>query len=352
MAPPLPTDRPDRSAIGYSLAAAALFGASTPLAKYLLGAINPWMLAGLLYLGSGVGLTVLRWLKPGTTARLTRAELSWLFGAILSGGVVAPVLLMYGLTHLPSSVAALLLNAEGVLTALLAWIAFREHFNGRVAIGMGFICLGALLLSWPTGSGPGALIPSLTVVAACFAWAVDNNLTRKIALADATRIAGLKGLVAGAVNLSLAFLLGNSLPPVTSSLLAMGTGLFTYGVSLVLFVLALRGLGAARTAAYFSLAPFVGALIGILSGDPVTWHLAAAFALMATGIWLHLTEAHSHEHVHESIEHDHTHVHDEHHQHAHDEALVTDSPHKHRHRHTRLHHTHVHFPDSHHDHPH
>jgi drug/metabolite transporter (DMT)-like permease len=310
-----------RSGITAALVAAILFGAGTPLAKYLLGSIDPWMLAGLLYMGSGVGLTILRWLKRGAAAKLSRADMGWLAGATLTGGMLAPVLLMYGLTHLPASVTALLLNAEGVLTALLAWFAFRENFDRRIAIGMALIALGALLLTWPSGSGFGALLPSLMVVAACLAWAIDNNLTRKIALADATLVASIKGLVAGIVNLGLALLLGASLPDLTPAALAMGTGLLTYGVSLVLFVVALRRLGAARTAAYFSVAPFVGAIIGLLSGDSITWQLAAAFILMATGIWLHLTEVHSHEHEH----------------------VYGD---------TRIRHTHHHFPDADHDHSH
>ncbi|MEO6184867.1 MAG: EamA family transporter [Steroidobacteraceae bacterium] len=348
---PLPSAGPARSGIGYALTAAALFGVGTPIAKYLLGSIDPWMLAGLLYLGSGIGLTLLRWTQHGT-AKLTRADMGWLAGATATGGIIAPVLLMYGLTRLPSSATALLLNAEGVLTALLAWFAFREHFDRRIATGMALIALGALLLSWPADAQFGTVLPSLTVVAACLGWAIDNNLTRRIALADATTIAGIKGLAAGVVNLTLALVLGASLPPLVPAALAMATGLLTYGVSLVLFVLALRGLGAARTAAYFSVAPFVGTLIGLVSGDTVTWPLAAAFALMAIGIWLHLTEVHSHEHLHEPVEHEHFHVHDEHHQHLHEETSGSESPHTHSHRHNRVRHVHPHFPDSHHDHSH
>ncbi|MEO8313702.1 MAG: DMT family transporter [Pseudomonadota bacterium] len=352
MPPPLPTARPDPSSVGYALLAAALFGAGTPLAKYLLGTIDPWMLAGLLYLGSGLGLSVVRWLKGSTAARMTRADLGWLSGAILSGGIIAPVLLMYGLTHLPSSSAALLLNAEGVLTVLIAWLAFREHFDARIAIGMALIAAGAVMLSWPASAAFGTLLPSLTILTACLAWAIDNNLTRRIALSDATTIASVKGLVAGAVNLSLALLLGSALPPVLPGLLAMGTGLLTYGVSLVLFVLALRGLGAGRTAAYFSIAPFTGALIGVFSGDALTWQLLCAGTLMAVGIWLHLTEVHAHDHSHEPLEHEHDHVHDEHHLHEHEATTATATPHTHKHRHGGIRHDHAHFPDLHHDHSH
>jgi len=352
MVPHLPIARPSAPGIGYALTAAILFGAGTPLAKYLLSTIDPWMLAGLLYMGSGIGLSALRWLRPQRSSRLSGADWLWLSGAILSGGIAGPVLLMYGLTHLPSSVTALLLNGEGVLTALLAWFTFREHFDHRIAIGMGLIALGALVLTWPTGSQSGALLPALTVIAACLAWAIDNNLTRKVSLSDATLIASIKGLVAGVVNISLALFLGAALPQLAPAAFAMGTGLLTYGVSLVLFVLALRGLGAARTSAYFSVAPFVGALIGIAAGEAITWHLSAACALMAIGIWLHLTEHHSHEHLHEPMEHEHAHVHDEHHQHVHEPGVDPGEPHTHLHRHARLRHKHPHFPDAHHLHRH
>jgi drug/metabolite transporter (DMT)-like permease len=335
-----------------ALAAALLFGAGTPLAKLLLADVGPWLLAGLLYLGSGLGLLLYRRLRRAPSVRLTRHEAPWLAGAILAGGVFGPVLLMLGLAAMPASDASLLLNAEGVFTALLAWFVFRENVDSRIALGMAAIVAGALVLSWPgqarfAGSGP-----TLLVLGACLAWAVDNNLTRKLSLHDATWIAAIKGLVAGMVNLGLAFALGASLPSTPNLAGAMVVGFLAYGVSLALFVVGLRHLGTARTGAYFSVAPFFGAALALALGEPVTLPLVIAGILMAVGIWLHLTEHHHHAHEHVAVSHDHTHVHDAHHQHDHDFAWAGEEPHAHPHAHAPLHHEHPHFPDSHHGHRH
>jgi len=185
--------------VAAALGAALLFGAGTPLAKLLLLSVNPWLLAGLLYLGSGLGMTLIRRISRAAPVRLSRTEWPWFAGAILAGGVAAPVLLMFGLTGMPAAEASLLLNAEGVFTALLAWFAFKENFDRRIALGMAAILLGALVLSWPRGEALhlAALWPSLAVLAACFTWGLDNNLTRKVSLSDARWIASVKGLVAG-----------------------------------------------------------------------------------------------------------------------------------------------------------
>lgn len=339
-----------------ALAAAVLFGASTPFAKLLLAHTGPWLLAGLLYLGSGVGLWLVRALRGSPRVHLEPGEWRWLAGAVIAGGIVGPVLLMAGLAAMPASGASLLLNAEGVLTALLAWFVFRENFDRRVVLGMLAIVAGALLLAWPGEAEFAGALPALLVVAACLAWAIDNNLTRKVSLTDATFIAMLKGLVAGATNLVLSLLAGASWPGAGTVALAALVGFASYGVSLVLFVLALRQLGTARTAAYYSIAPFVGALLAVaLLGEPLTWQLSLAGLLMGLGVWLHLTERHIHEHVHEPIEHTHAHVHDghdAHHQHEHDAPVAPGTRHTHRHRHPALRHTHAHFPDVHHRHHH
>ena len=339
-----------RTGVPAALFAALLFGAGTPLAKMLVNNISPWLLAGLLYLGSGFGLTVFRRIRQMPKVRLSRAELPWFAGAVLSGGVVAPVLLMFGLTGMPASGASLLLNAEGVFTALLAWFAFKENFDSRIALGMLAIVIGALILSWPTNIEFSGLWSALAILAACFAWGVDNNLTRKVSLTDATWIASVKGLVAGMVNLTLAFSLGASLPSLGLIFSAMLLGLLAYGISLVLFVVALRHLGTARTGAYFSIAPFFGALLAIFMGEPLTLSLALAGTLMILGIWLHVTENHNHIHNHELQEHEHEHIHDEHHQHTHDEWATTREKHTHWHRHEPLTHMHGHYPDAHHQH--
>lgn len=336
-----------------ALTAALLFGAGTPFSKLLLNAVSPWLLAGLMYIGSGIGLTVYRVIITAPAVRLPRQEALWFAGAIAAGGVVGPVLLMYGLTKTPASGASLLLNAEGVFTALLAWFAFKENFDRRIALGMLAIVAGAGVLSWQGDASFAGLWPSLALLGACFAWGIDNNLTRKVSLSDITWIASIKGLVAGSVNLALAFLFGASLPPWPNLVGAMVVGFLSYGVSLALFVVGLRLLGTARTGAYFSVAPFVGAVIALAFGEPLTLPLVFAGALMAFGVWLHLIEHHEHEHIHKEIEHEHEHTHDEHHRHTHNDFPVAlGTKHNHQHCHSVLIHTHEHFPDAHHQHAH
>jgi drug/metabolite transporter (DMT)-like permease len=339
--------------VAAALGAALLFGASTPLAKLLLGNVTPWLLAGLLYLGSGIGLALLLALQCAERSRLAAGDWRWLAGAVLSGGVLGPVLLMWGLSRMPASGAALLLNAEAVFTALLAWFVFRENFDRRIAFGMALIVAGAVVLSWPGEAGVGAIAPALAVLGACLAWGIDNNLTRKVALADARFVAMVKGLAAGATNTALALALGAQLPAFAVAAMAGLLGFAGYGISLALFVGALRQLGTARTGAYFSTAPFAGAALGLLLlEETVTWNLAVASVLMACGVWLHLTERHAHLHAHEPVEHTHEHEHDQHHRHGHAEPLGPGVRHTHHHRHERLTHSHPHYPDSHHRHEH
>ena len=276
----------------------------------------------------------------------------WFAGAVTSGGIIGPVLLMQGLTRMPASGASLLLNAEGVFTTLLAWFVFKESFDRRIAFGMLLIVAGAIILSWPGDAKFGELAPALAILGACLAWALDNNLTRKVSLTDATWIASVKGLVAGGVNLTLALILGAHWPSLPAISGAMLIGFFAYGVSLVLFVVGLRHLGTARTGAYFSVAPFIGALIAVLMGEALNAPLLIAGALMAAGIGLHLSERHAHRHRHEPLEHMHEHGHDEHHQHAHDSVVDQGTRHSHLHRHEPIEHSHAHFPDDHHRHKH
>ncbi len=345
-----------RSAIALALAAAALFGLSTPAAKWLLSMSDPWLLAGLLYLGSGLGLGVaclLRAARGQRAARLEPRDRLWLAAAIAAGGGIGPVLLMFALVSGSASEVALLLNLEGVFTALLAWFVFREHFDRRVALGMASITAGALLLAWEGSGAPRFDRAELLVVGACLAWALDNNLTRKVSAGDPVRIAALKGAMAGPVNVGIALGLGAHLPGVPALLGAGLVGLLGYGVSLALFITALRHLGAGRTGAYFSTAPFVGAAAGVLAlGEPVTGRLLGAGALMALGVWLHASERHEHEHIHEPVEHEHLHWHDKHHQHEHLPGAPPGEPHIHRHGHVPIRHSHPHFPDIHHRHGH
>lgn len=336
-----------------ALLAAVLFGAATPLAKLLLGDVSPWMLAGLLYCGSGLGLAAWRLIRRAPRVRLAHGDGLALAGAILCGGIAGPVLLMLGLSAMPASAASLLLNAEGVFTALLAWLVFRENVDRRILLGMAVIVGGAVVLSVPTGGSGGApLWPSLAVLGACAAWALDNNLTRRVSLADATWLAAVKGSVAGPVNLALALGLGARLPAAGAVVSAVVVGFFAYGVSLALFIVAMRDVGTARAGAYFSVAPFFGALLAVLLGEPLTWPLLVAGALMSLGVWLHLTERHAHLHRHEPLTHEHWHTHDEHHQHAHVPPVAPGVRHRHLHTHEPVQHSHEHFPDTHHRHLH
>ncbi|MDD5471830.1 MAG: EamA family transporter [Sideroxydans sp.] len=335
-----------------ALSAALLFGIATPLAKFLLESTSPWMLAGLLYLGSGSGLFIYRQVIKAPSVALLPEDRFWFAGAILSGGVIAPVLLMLGLSGMSAADVSLMLNAEGVFTTLLAWFVFKENFDRRIALGMAAIVAGALVLSWPEEVRLAGVWPSLAVLAACLAWGIDNNLTRKVSLADASWIASVKGLVSGTVNLCLAVVLGSEIPALPSVGGALLLGLFSYGISLVLFVIGLRQLGTARTGAYYSVAPFFGALLALLMGSPFTTQLIVAGLLMALGVWLHLSEHHDHQHTHEPLTHTHEHVHDEHHLHSHDGSAPTDKPHSHPHTHEQITHSHPHFPDTHHRHTH
>src|SRR5215207_8229680 len=347
------------SGIFFALFSAILFGASTPFAKLLLGAVDPWMLAGLLYLGCGIGLGAARAAQSLSShqvaeAPLRRADLPWLAGVILAGGVIGPVLLMFGLTQTPASAGALLLNLEGLATIAIAWLVFQENVDLRIFIGALAILLGAVLLSWQSDGGGFAVgWGALAIAGACLAWGIDNNLTRELSAADPVQIAMVKGFAAGAINIVLALLRDSALPAWPALLGAGAVGLLGYGISLVLFLLALRHLGTARTGAYFSTAPFVGAVLAVaMLGEPITASFVAAAALMAIGLYLHVAERHEHEHRHEAIEHEHRHVHDEHHEHAHNPDDPTGEPHAHRHRHAPIVHKHPHYPDLHHRHSH
>lgn len=333
-----------------ALLSAVLFGAATPLAKLLLGEVSPWLLAGLLYCGSGIGLAAWRLVRRAPRVHLTRHEWLPLAGAVLFGGLIAPILLMFGLSGMPASGASLLLNAEGVFTAGLAWFVFRENLDRRILLGMIAIVAGAIVLSVPTGATLGSIWPSLAILAACLCWGLDNNLTRKVARTDATWLAAVKGSVAGPVNLALAFALGATLPPSTAIGGALIVGFFAYGVSLALFIVGMRHVGTARAGAYFSIAPFFGALVAVALGEALTWPLVIAGALMALGVWLHLTERHSHPHHHEPITHDHWHTHDDDHPHDHHHAVAPGTRHRHEHTHQAVTHDHEHYPDADHRH--
>lgn len=338
--------------VPFALASALLFGLTPVVSKVLLKDTDPFLLAGLLYLGAGLGLALYRLLtaKAVKEAPLGSGDMPWLAGAILMGGIIGPVLLMLGLLQTPASSASLLLNLEGLATMAIAWLVYRENVDGKLLAGALAILAGAVVISW-TGAGVSLDSGALFVAGACLAWGMDNNLTRKISGADPVTIALSKGLVAGTVNLAIGLWTGAQVPPMMTISFAAVTGFFGIGVSLTLFILALRHLGTARAGAYYSVAPFMGAVISILFLDEaLTTQIILAAVLMAIGLWLHLSERHEHEHEHDIVEHEHTHVHDEHHQHVHD-GKVTE-PHTHVHKHERLKHAHRHYPDLHHRHGH
>ena len=330
-----------------------------PVAKILTGHMSPLLLAGLLYLGSGIGLLILfglrRLLSKSDTpaAALSLRDMGWLGAATVFGGVIGPVLLMTGLASTPASTASLLLNLEGVFTAVLAWIVFKENADRRIVLGMLLILTAGILLAWPGSLAFTGMAGVFMIIGACAGWALDNNLTRKVSAHDALFIAGIKGLTAGCVTTGIALAQGASLPGSLSIALAAGVGFIGYGVSLALFVVALRHVGAARTGAYFSLAPFIGAgaSLILLHESPAGLFWPAA-GLMAIGLWLHLSERHQHEHAHTELAHHHGHVHDAHHQHTHDFPWTGTEPHNHFHVHPPLRHSHPHYPDIHHRHRH
>jgi drug/metabolite transporter (DMT)-like permease len=317
---------------------------------------DPWTMAGLLYLGAGVGPATVHLSRgllklPAIEAPLRRSDMPWVALVIASGGIAGPLLLMLGLMRTDAAGASLLLNLEGLATMGIAWVVFHENVDRRLLLGAFCIIGGAALLSWQDRSSFqwGAML----IAGACLCWGIDNNLTRQLSSADPVQIAMLKGLVAGTVNLLLALANGSALPQVGALLAVCAVGFLGYGVSLALFVLGLRHLGAARTSAYFSLAPFVGAILAVaMLGDPLSVELLLGGGLMAVGLWLHLAERHDHEHVHEPTEHEHRHDHDAHHQHEHGPDDPPGTPHTHWHRHAPLAHRHPHYPDLHHRHGH
>lgn len=334
-----------------ALGSAALFGVATPIAKVILGTgVSPWLLAGLLYTGSGLGMTAYRVLTNRPRTQIPVEQRTRLVATITIGGLLGPVLLMLGLARTPATTASLLLTTEGVLTAVLAWTVFREHVAAQLVAGMALITGGAILLA---GGGTLTLTwPALAIVAACACWAIDNNLTRDLHNLDSTWLAAAKGLIAGPTNLTLALATGAQLPSLPTITVAALLGVASYGLSIVLFIGALRGLGTARTGAYFGLAPFIGAAAALTLGEPLTPALGTAAVLMAIGTYLHLREHHRHDHSHPAEQHSHPHRHDDgHHQHSHSPDPGR-SVHNHAHEHRPVTHSHPHYPDTHHRHDH
>jgi drug/metabolite transporter (DMT)-like permease len=343
-----------------AILAALLFGVSAPLAKLLLGEIKPVMLAAFLYFGSGFGLLAIKGFQRFTRsqtdheARITRADIKWLAGATLAGGVTAPIVLMFCLRNTPAVTASLLLNFEGVATTIIAALIFKEGVSHRAWGAITTITLASILLSVNINSEWGFSFAAFGIILACFLWGIDNNLTRNISAKDPITIVTIKGLVAGTISLTLAILVGNRLPDWKILLGAMLLGSVSYGLSITLFIRAMRGLGAARTSALFGTAPLAGLLFSILLfKEPIGFLFLLSIPLMVVGTMFLIYEKHDHYHIHEATIHDHSHNHtDGHHNHQHNDYVNSSISHSHLHEHQQLEHKHNHMPDINHRHPH
>ncbi|MBI4352099.1 MAG: DMT family transporter [Elusimicrobia bacterium] len=340
---------------GLALAAALLFAVSVPAGKLLLEHLKPLELSALCYLGSGLGLLAWRLLQAARgaakEASLDRRDLPCIAGFVLAGGVLAPLLLFSGLKLTSSSSTSILLNFELVFTSLIAVAVFKEQGGARFWTAAGLITAGAMALSWEGGGFSFGLGAAL-VLASAFMWGVDNNLTARVSIKDPVALASIKGLAGGLINGGLALYAYGSLPPLKWSGAALLLGFASYGVSLVLFILAMRGLGASRAGAFFGSYPFLGAALSVVFlGEPLTARLLWASALMLGAFLLLALESHVHVHRHEPLEHDHGHDHDDgHHGHAHEPGEA--GAHSHAHRHEPQEHEHPHLPDAHHRHGH
>ncbi|MHB8877047.1 MAG: DMT family transporter [Myxococcaceae bacterium] len=343
-----------RAGLVLALSSAALFGVAAPLSKRLLAETPPVLLAALLYLGAGLGVTLYRLLARRTAeAPLRREDAPLLAGIILCGGVAGPVLMLFGLTRVSGLVGSLLLNLEAPFTIGLAVLLLREHLGRREVGSVAAMLGGAALLGFRPGELRADALGVLCIALACLAWAVDNTLTARLALKDPVALTRLKTLGAGAANLVIALAMGAGLPPLPALGQALTLGALAYGLSIVLAVHAVRRIGAARQAALFAFAPFAGAALAVaLLGDrPGGPDLAAAVLLGAGALGL-AGARHSHPHRHEGTRHEHLHVHDEHHQHPHPPGVPPAEPHSHAHQHAPLAHDHPHLPDAHHRHTH
>ncbi|MBV7274075.1 EamA family transporter [Clostridiaceae bacterium UIB06] len=346
--------------IAQVIIAAILFGSSAPISKILLGKIDPIPLAAFIYIGSGVGLLIFKIIEKyfstnyNKEAPLGKKDIPWLLAAVFFGGVFAPIILMNSLKTTPASTASLLLNFESVATTVIAVCFFKESAGKRIWFSIIFITLAAIILSWDFSNQWGLSIGAIGVITACVSWGMDNNFTGKISLKDPFSIVIIKGIGAGSFSLILAIILKSSFPSIGVIVEAMILGCFSYGLSIVLFVLALRELGSARTSALFGTSPFIGALVSfVLCGDKISLTFVMGFPLMVIGTVLLLKENHEHKHLHKAITHEHKHNHiDGHHGHVHDEKVDKDIYHSHVHTHDIIEHSHPHTPDSHHKHVH
>lgn len=346
-----------------ALLAALLFGASSPLAKILLGEVAPVPLAAFLYLGSGIGLLIYQMIKAIgkdkdkglKEAPLSQKDTLWLIGAVIFGGVIAPIISMTSLKITPASTASLLLNFEGIATTLIAVMFFKEGITRRMWVAILFITCASVLLSWDFSNQWGISLGALGILGACVCWGIDNNFTRNISAKNPFTIVIIKGLGAGSFSLLLGCMIHSPFPNIITIIKAMILGCFSYGVSLVLFVLAMRSLGSARTSTFFGTAPFIGAILSfVLFRESLGIMFVISLPIMIIGTVLLFKEDHVHKHKHEHIIHEHRHNHlDSHHEHSHMQGEIPkDGYHSHKHEHKEMEHEHSHTPDIHHRHSH
>jgi drug/metabolite transporter (DMT)-like permease len=341
--------------IAQALLAAVFFGASAPFSKWLLGDVSPVFLAAFLYLGSGAGIALLkgverlRHVSEESEAGLKKEDFKWLAGAVVSGGILAPIILMFSLQNTPASTASLLLNFEGVATTLIAMLVFKEAIGRRAWLAILLVTLASVFLSTNFGSNWGLSLGALGILLATSLWGLDNNFTRNISGKDPLVIVASKGLAAGAFSLLLAISLGDSLPSIRTILTILLLGWVSYGLSTLFFIRAMRGLGAARTSALYGTAPLAGVLFSILIfGELPSIFFVIAMLFMLGGAYLLINEQHSHTHAHTALIHEHGHSHDDP-AHAHAGSAGN---HAHEHEHPAEEHEHEHLPDIHHRHEH
>jgi drug/metabolite transporter (DMT)-like permease len=342
----------------YVFISAALFGISPPLAKLLVKNISPVALAGLLYLGAFAGLSLYSMIQRIVFtekirgANLRSGDFPWLFGAILSGGIMAPICLMLGLSRISGFTTSLLLNLEGVFTAIVAVIFFKENAGKRLWLALICMTAAGVFLTWDSNQGKFNLLGPVLVALSMACWGIDNNLTRNISTRNPIQIAGIKGFVSGLASISLAYMFGMHIEWDLTIVYALLLGSFSYGISLVFFIKALEGLGSFRTGIFFSLAPFIGAATSlILLQEWIGWVMFPAIILTIAGVWLISTEKHLHLHLHQEEIHTHLHHHKDIH-HIHEHTDIVRESHIHEHRHVEENHVHSHWPDTHHRHEH
>jgi drug/metabolite transporter (DMT)-like permease len=341
-----------RAGVVLALAAALAFGVTTPVVAWAGQGAGPFAVAALLYAGACGAAVIARALRR-SDAPLRRGDTPRVVAVAILGGALAPALLAFGLARTGATTGSLLLNLEAVFTVLLAAALYREPIGGRIVVALAaMIGGGACLALAAVGEGGGSMLGVLAVAGATLAWAGDNTLGRPLAERDPFAVIRAKGALGATLTAVIALAVGAAWPVGVRALALLAVGATGYGLSLRLYLLAQRRIGAARTGSVFAVAPFVGAAIGIALGerpDPV-WLLLAA-ALFAVGVVLHASERHAHAHAHPAETHEHPHRHDDgHHSHAHDPPVAGE--HSHPHHHDALVHAHDHAPDVHHDHRH